>query len=240
MGTLRVKENTSKLTGRILSATVSREADRWFVSFSVETHRKEPQPIEGEAVGVDVGLLTFATLSDGTKISAPKPLNRSLKRLRRLSKKHSRKVKGSKNRRKSAYRLARLHRRVKNIRRDFLHKESTLLAKTKSVIVVEDLNIKGMIQNKRLARHIADAGWGEFTVMLSYKTEWYGSKLVKAPRFYSSSKTCSSCGYVMKDMTLSMRSWDCPQCKKSHDRDVNAAKNLLRNEYRKFFGNLRL
>jgi len=228
LGKLRTKEATEKFSGRVLSATVSREADRWYVSLAVETERPDPVPVQGEAVGVDVGIDAFATLSDSTKIASPNPLHKALKRLRRASKQHSRKTRGSNNRKKSACRLARLHRRVKNIRRDFLHKTSTTLAKTKSVIVVEDLHVKGMLQNKHLARHIADAGWGDFRRMLAYKTVWYGSTLVVAPRFYASSKTCSSCGHLMSELPLQIRSWSCPACSAHHDRDINAAMNLQR------------
>ncbi len=227
LGKIRTKEATS-INGRILSATVSREADRWYVSFTCEVEISEPEPIEGDAVGIDVGLTHFAILSDGTKIEAPKPLGKYLKRLKRLSKKHSRKKKGSNNRKKSAMALARLHRHIRNIRQDFLHKLSTDLAKTKSEIVIEDLNVKGMIQNHKLARHISDVGWSEFRRMLEYKTRWYGSKLTLAPRFFASSKTCSNCGYPMKEMPLSVRKWECPQCGTEHDRDINAAKNLLK------------
>jgi len=154
-------------------------------------------------------------------------LEKSLKKLRRLSRQLSRKEKGSKNRKKSALKLARLHRRIRNQRRDFLHKFSTWLAKTKPVIVVEDLAVKNMMRNRRLSRRIADAGWGEFRRMLEYKTKWYGSKLVVAPRFYPSSRRCSECGYVLPELKLSTRRWACPECGAVHDRDINGAVNLL-------------
>jgi len=227
LGKIRVKEETTKCKGRILSATVSREADRWFVSLAVEVEIPDALPIQGEVVGIDRGITHFAVLSNGEKIEAPKSLEKNLKKLRKLSKQHSRKQKGSNNRKKSALKLARLHRKIRNQRGDFLHKLSTMLAKTKSVIVIEDLAVKNMIKNKHFSRHIADAGWGEFQRLLEYKTQWYGSKLIIAPRFYPSSKKCSSCGYILPELKLSTRQWECPECGAVHDRDINAAINLL-------------
>lgn len=227
LGLIRLKE-IPKVLGKILSATLVREADRWYVSLAVIMERSDPQPIQGEAVGVDLGLSSFATLSTGQKILAPKPLNKSLLQLKRASRRHSRKCKGSKNRKKSALKLSRLHRKNRNIRRDFMHKETTKLAKTKSVIVLEDLDVKGMLSTKNLSRSISDAGWGEFRRMLEYKTKWYGSKLVIAPRFYPSSKQCSACGFTQEKLLLETRQWRCPGCQSIHDRDLNAAMNLLK------------
>ena len=227
LGKIKVKEETRKFKGRILSATVSREADRWYVSLAVEVEIPDPAPVEGEPIGIDVGLNHFAVLSTGEKIEAPKSLKKNLKRLKKLSRRHSRKQKGSNNRKKSALKLARLYRKIRNQRKDFLHKLSTWLAKTKPAIVIEDLAVKNMIKNRRLSRHIADAGWGEFKRMLEYKTIWYGSKLVVAPRFYPSSRRCSNCGYVLPELKLSTRRWTCPKCGVCQDRDVNAAINLL-------------
>lgn len=223
---IRLKE-VAQVQGWILSATVSREADRWYVSLAVEQEIPDPHPPVGKPVGVDVGLSAFAVLSTGEKIHAPKPLDRHLRRLKRLSRQHSRKRKGFRNRQKSALRLARLHRRIRNIRRDFLHKLSTRLAKTKPEIVVEDLHVRGMVRNRHLARHITDAGWGEFRRMLGYKCQWYGSRLTVAPRFCPSSKTCSACGRIQEKMPLHIRNWTCPECDAHHDRDLNAAINLL-------------
>ena len=228
LGKLRTKESMEKLKGRILSATVSREADRWYVSFSVELERPDPKPIMGPVVGVDVGLKHFAVLSDGTQIDAPKPLKASLGRLQRRSRQHSRKSKGSSNRRKSSLHLARLHRRIKNQRKDFLHKTSTMLARAKSAIVVEDLHVRGMSKNRRLSRAIMDSGWSEFRRMLEYKTIWYGSKLVVADRFYPSSKTCSACGDKKDSLALSDRVFKCESCGVEIDRDLNAARNLAK------------
>jgi putative transposase len=226
LGTIRVKETTA-VKGTILSATVSREADRWYVSFTVARERADPQPVHGEIVGIDVGLTSFAVLSNGETIEAPKPLQRSLKQLQRRAKQHSRKQRGSKNRRKSALSLARLHRQVRNQRMDFLHQTTTRLAKTKSVIVVEDLNVRGMVRNRHLARHIADVGWGQFRRMLKYKSRWYGSTLIVAPQWYPSSKRCADCGHRVTSLPLSMREWMCPICGVIHDRDLNAARNLM-------------
>jgi putative transposase len=242
LGKIRVKEPTA-VKGRILSATISREADRWFVSFTVERHRPDPEPVIGPVVGIDLGIESFAVLSDGERVESPRPLRRSMKRLQRSQKKHSRKQKGSVNRRKSALRLARRHRRVRNQRRDFLHKLTTRLARTKSVIVIEDLGVKGMSATARgtrqrpgkkvraksgLNRSILDQGWGMFRRMLEYKTQWYGSTLVIAPRFLASSRTCSACGEKLARLPLSTRAWVCPACRASHQRDLNAALNLSR------------
>ncbi len=226
LGKIRTKEPTDKFQGRILSASVVREANRWYVSLTVERERQDPMPVVGPSVGIDLGLMSFAVLSDGTALKSPRALERSLRRLRRLSQAQSRKRKGSQNQRKSALRLARLHRRIRCQRQDFLHKATTELARTKSVIVVEDLNVRGMIRNRHLARHIADAGWAEFRRMLSYKTVWYGSRLVVAPRFFASSKACSACGAKKDDLDLSERVYRCDGCGNVMDRDLNAARNL--------------
>ncbi|MFI0435491.1 MAG: RNA-guided endonuclease InsQ/TnpB family protein [Parachlamydiaceae bacterium] len=186
----------------------------------------EPPSIEGEIVGVDVGLNHFATLSNKIKIAAPKPLEKKIKRLKRLSKQHSRKIKGSKNRKKWALKLARQHRKIGNTRQDFLHKTSTKLAKTKSVMMIEDLDIKSPLQGP-LNRSIHDVGWGKFRRMLEYKTMWYGSKLVVAPRYYPSTKKCSHSDDLMNKMSLSLREWSCPKCEIHHDRDINASQNLV-------------
>lgn len=228
LGSIRLKEN-SKVKGKILSASVSREADRWYVSLTVEQQIETPNQITGEAVGVDVGLHCFAALSNGETQFAPKPLEKKMKRIKRLSKQHSRKTKGSKNRIKSALKLARQHRKIRNTRKDYLHKFSTKLAKTKPVIIIEDLDIRGMLRGPgKLNRPIHDAGWGEFRRMLEYKTTWYGSKLVVAPRYYPSSKLCSTCDFKLNEMPLSIRNWCCPNCQSQHDRDINAASNLLK------------
>ncbi len=242
LGKIRVKESTA-VKGRVLSATVSQEADRWYVSFTVERERPESERRTGPAAGIDLGIESFAVLSDGERVESPKPLGQNLKRLRRRQKKHSRKRKGSSNRRRSALRLARLHRRIRNQRRDFLHQTTTRLAKAKSVIVLEDLGVKNLSASARgsrehpgknvraksgLNRSILDQGWGMFRRLLEYKTRWYGSRLLIAPRYHASTRTCSSCSEVMAKLPLSVRAWTCPECGARHDRDLNAAQNLVR------------
>lgn len=232
VGQVRSKEPTDKLLrlleagkARIRSATLSREADRWYVSLACEVERPDPEPKEGEPVGVDLGLNAFAVLSDGTRFEAPKPLGKLEKRLKRLSKKLSRKQEGSNNHRKASLALARLHRRIANIRKDFLHKLSTGLARTKPVLVLEDLSVKALMRS-RLSRSVADAGWGSFRRMLEYKAKWYGSQVIVAPRDFPSTRLCSSCGHLAPKMPLHVRVYRCPACGLEMDRDWNAALNL--------------
>jgi putative transposase len=237
LGSIRLKERIrNRVKGKILSATVSRTADRWFVSIATVEDVPMARPPEGPAVGVDLGLKTFAVLSDGTKIKSPRPLKGALTRLKRAQQSHSRKQKGSCNRRKASLRVTKIHARVVNVRKDFLHKITTKLAKTKSTIVIEDLNVRGMVRNHLLARNISDSGWGEFRRQLEYKTVWYGSKLVVADRWFPSSKLCSDCGYKLEKLPLSIREWGCPSCGVVHDRDTNAAINLERLMYPEFPG----
>jgi putative transposase len=237
IGKVRTKERTDKLLellqagkAHILSATISREADRWFVSLTCVVERPDPEPRETrnpeDIVGVDLGLESFITLSDGTKVEAPKPLKKALRLLERRSRQLSRKQKFSKNFKKASLRLARLHRRIRNIRRDFLHKLTTWLVKTKSVIVVEDLNVRGMSQNGHLSQAIYDVSWGIFRRMLEYKCQWYGAKLILVPQDFPSTKTCSHCGEVGPPLPLSQRVFRCEACGLEIDRDWNAALNL--------------
>jgi putative transposase len=236
IGLVKTKERTDKLVGlieakraRILSATVSREADRWYVSLTCEVERPDPKPkevrSEDDVVGVDLGLSSFATLSDGTQIEAPKPLAKRLRLLKRRSKQLSRKEKGSNNSKKAALALARLHRKVKNLRRDFLHKFTTWLARTKPVIVVEDLNVRGLSRGW-LSRSVADVGWGAFLRMLEYKARWYGATLIVAPRSFPSTRLCSRCGHLHGKVPLSQRVFRCAAYGLQIDRDLNAALNL--------------
>ena len=226
IGKVRIKEKREKyFDGRILSATVRRRADKWFVSVTVEEDIPDPISRNGN-IGVDLGLRTLATLSDGTTFANPRALGRRIKKLKRLSKSLSRKRKGSKNREKAKMRLARMYLRVFDIRQDTLHKVTTHLAKSHSRIVIEDLGVSGMMKNRRLARAIADVGWFEFRKQLEYKCRWYGSQLIVAPRTFPSSKQCSGCGHKKNDLSLSEREYVCEECGVKIDRDLNAALNL--------------
>ena len=212
---------------KILSASVSERAGRWFVSIQVEEDLPAYQGVKDEhdVVGVDLGIKTLATVSDGTKYENPKPLKTKLRKLRRLQKSVSRKVKGSQNRKKATKKVARLHLRISNVRKDKLHKITTTLAKTKRVVGIEDLNVSGMMKNRCLARSIADLGLFELRRQLSYKGDWYSCKIVPVDRFFPSSKTCSVCGEINESLTLADREWTCP-CGVHHDRDHNASVNL--------------
>lgn len=216
-----------RLEGKILSATVSRVADRWFVSVTVEVAHQVPAR-ENQAVGgVDLGVKALATMSDGGAVEGPKALRSNLKKLRRLSRSLSRKVKGSANRRKAKAKIARLHARISNIRKDGLHKLTTELVNRFAVIGIEDLNVKGMMANGKLSRAVADMGFHEFRRQLDYKAAMAGTRIVVADRWSPSSKTCSDCGHVVPTLPLSVRDWVCPACGSVHDRDRNAAINLM-------------
>jgi putative transposase len=229
LGRLRTKESVFKLRGRITAATVSREADRWFVSLRVYVNVGNEAARSGPAVGIDLGITHFAVISDETDpVSGPSPLEAGIRKQRRLAKRLCRKQLGSANRRKAGLRLARHYRRVASVRRDFLHKLSTRLTKTKAIIVVESLNIAGMLKNRPLARRIADAGWGAFRRQLEYKSVRYGCRIIQAPLFFPSSKTCSACGGLKATLDLSERTFCCEHCGLSIDRDRNAAHNLAR------------
>ena len=228
IGKVRIKEKRKKYhSGRILSVTVRRRANRWFVSVTVEEDIINPQSVRGAPVGVDLGVKTLATLSDGTTFVNPQALGRRLKKLRQLSKNLSRKKRGSKNHEKAKLRLAKMYLKIFNIRQDTLHKATTYLAKSHSKVVIEDLLVSGMLKNRRLARVIADVGFYEFRRQLEYKCGWYGSELVVAARTFPSSKMCSRCGHRKKDLSLSEREYECEQCGLVIDRDLNAALNLV-------------
>jgi putative transposase len=228
IGWVRMRE-ALRFNGKIMSATVSRVADRWFVSITVDTQEIAQPPAENQgAVGVDLGVSVLATLSTGEQAVGTKPHTRRLKRLKRLSRGLSRKQKGSRNRQKARAKLARLHARIANIRNDSLHKLTTDLTRRFHTIGIEDLHVRGMMANRHLARSIADGGFHEFRRQLAYKTEWRGGQVVVASRWFPSSKTCSGCGVAREVLPLAVRQWTCSECGASHDRDVNAARNLER------------
>jgi putative transposase len=213
---------------KILSATMREQAGRWFVSLQVETDSPKPAASDQPVAGVDLGLKALATVSDGTVFANPQALKRDLQKVKRLQRAVSRKVRGSANQRKAVQHLARAHLRVANIRRNALHQATTTLAKTKSVIVLEDLNVSGMLKNHKLARAISDVGFGEFRRQLEYKTQWYGGQVLVADRFFPSSKMCSGCRNVKAELALSERVFKCEVCGFACGRDLNAALNLAR------------
>ncbi len=229
LGWVRMRE-TLRFTGKIMSATVSRVADRWFVSITVDTPDSPPLPkAENQgAVGVDLGVSALATLSTGESIAGPKAHKALLSRLQRLSRSLSRKVKGSENRKKAKLKLARLHARIGDIRKDALHQLTTDLTRRFHTIGIEDLNVRGMVKNRHLLRAVADMGFFEFRRQLEYKAVQRGAMITVADRWYPSSKTCSDCGHKLEalSLSLSVREWSCPACGSIHDRDVNAAINL--------------
>jgi len=227
LGRLRLKERGYLPTAgvNILSATVSEQAGHWYVSVLVEQEYTVPTNV-GPVVGVDLGVKTLATLSDGTVIPNPRHLKQRLRKIKRCQRAVSRKQKGGHNRRKAAQRLGKLHRRVAHQRANTLHQLTSRLAKTKSVVVIEDLNVSGMLKNHHLAQVISDVGFGEFRRQLTYKAAWYGCRVLVASRWEPSSKTCSGCGWVDVDLTLADRAFRCEHCGLAIDRDLNAAKNL--------------
>lgn len=200
---------------------------RWHISLKVDDPTVQPLPPVERSIGLDMGISALVTDSDGNTIANPRTLDRLRKQMRQAQKALSRKVKGSNNRHKARTRVARLHARIADIRQDNLHQLTTRLIRENQTIVVEDLNIRGMVKNHKLARAISDASWSELIRQLSYKAEWYGRQLVKVDRWLPSSKVCSACGHQLERLPLSVRSWQCPSCGTSHDRDHNAARNIL-------------
>ena len=201
---------------------------RWFVSLLVDDYTIETLPPTQKKVGIDAGISRLITTSDGEKIANPKHFNRLYQKLKIAQKELSRKTKGSNNRDKARLQVARIHAQIKDARTDFLHKLTSRLVQENSVIAIEDLAIRNMVKNHKLARSISDASWSEMFRQLEYKCEWYGRKLVKIDRFFPSSKRCNHCGFVVDKMPLDVRTWDCPSCGTTGiDRDINAGKNIL-------------
>lgn len=229
----------NKINGLIKSATISRTpSGKYYVSLLVKTIATL-LPKTHSNIGIDLGLTDFIVLSDGTKVANPKFLSKLQDKLARaqkiLAKRRAvaelanRKLSDSRNYQKQKFKVAKVYEKITNSRTDFLHKLSFNLIKNHDVIAIEDLNVKGMVKNHKLAKAILDSSWSTFTTMLAYKAEWYGKTLVKIDRWYPSSKTCSGCNHLLTkaELPLSLRSWDCPSCLQINDRDINASINIL-------------
>lgn len=227
LGRIRLKELVSALTGRIFSATVSREADPWFVSLLVAMPSQQTLMRQGPAVGVDLGIDNVAVISDEPNaIPGPRPLEAGLTKQRRLARAISRKQRGSRNQQKARLRLARHHRRVANVRRDFLFKLSTSLSREKATIVTETLVLPKLVRNHSLARHVRDAAWGTFVRQLEYKGLVNSCQVIRASILYPSTKRCSACGAIKAKVDLKQRAYSCEICGVVMDRDRNSARNL--------------
>lgn len=216
------------LPGDPSTVTVSLDAaGRWHVSLLVDDPTVAPLPPTDTAVGLDVGITSLVTLSTGEKIANPRFSKTELTRQRRLARSLSRKKKGSNNAYKARQKLAKHHVRLADRRQDHLHKLSTRLVRENQVIVVESLRVRNMVKNRRLSAAISDAAWSSLFRMLEYKSAWYGRTYIEVDQFFPSSKTCSCCGCRTKELKLSTRRWTCPKCRVKHDRDINAARNIL-------------
>lgn len=225
---VKVKQHRD-FNGMIKSCTVSKTpSGKYFVSVLVETEI-QPMPKAQNKVGIDVGLKEFAICSNGEIFSNPKWLRKSEERLAKLQKNLSRKTKGSNNRVKARLKVAKLHEKISNQRKDFLHKVSTKIISENQAIVIEDLRVKNMLRNHCLAKAISEVSWRIFRTMLEYKSQWNDRDLIVAPSNYASSQLCSDCGYKNPEVKkLGLRKWTCPECGTIHDRDINASKNLLK------------
>ena len=217
-----------RFDGKIMSGTVSRVADKWYISIAVEIRRDLTVQKTGKFVGVDLGVKDIAITSDGCKFANPRWIHKSEKKLKRLRRELARRQRASKRRERTRLRLARQHDRVANQRKDWLHKITTYLVRKYDVIALEDLNVRGMVKNHNLAKAITNVSFGEFNRQIEYKAQMYGKHIYRVDRFFPSSKTCSNCGCVQEKMPLHVREWTCPDCGAHHDRDINAATNLLR------------
>ena len=243
-GTISVDENFVKIpklkskikivlhrqfNGLIKSATISKTpSNKYYISILVDTENIQ-LPKNDNKIGIDLGLKEFAICSNGDRFGNPKNLRKSEKKLAKLQKDLSRKAKGSNNRYKARLKVAKLHQRIANQRKDFLQKLSTKIINENQVIVLEDLRVKNMLQNHKLAKAISEVSWAEFRRMLEYKAAWYGREIIIAPSNYASSQLCSECGYKNSDVkNLAVRNWICPKCGAKHDRDINASINLLK------------
>lgn len=220
----------------ISSATLTKLAcGQYYLSILVDGDLTRKVKKTSKAVGIDLGIKDFVITSDGRKFENPQFGKSQVHKVKMLQRRLSRKVKGSNNRTKARLRLARVYKRIRDKKQYYLHAVSNMLIDENQVICMEDLNVKGMVRNHNLAERISEVNWGELRRMLEYKAKWYSRKIVYVDRYYPSSKTCSCCGYVNRDLTLNDRSWVCPECGIHHDRDVNAAVNIL-NEGKRIIG----
>lgn len=216
-----------KFSGEPTSVTISKDcSERYFVSFAVEEPVCDLPKID-KTIGIDVGIKDIFVTSDGFRSGSPQYTRKYEEKLKNLQRRLAKKVKGSKNRAKAKLKVARIHAKISDSRNDFNNKMTTKLISENQAIAVESLNVKDMQKNHKLAKSIADSSWGDFFRKLKYKAEWYGRELLEIDRFFPSSKRCNCCGYINNGLKLSDRNWDCPSCKKTVDRDINAAKNIL-------------
>ena len=225
IGWVRMREEL-RFDGRPLSVTVSRDGDRWYAAVSVEMAHDPPDRSADPVGGIDVGVTTLATESDGTKHAPTKAANRYARKLRRAQRTLSRRQRGSNRRAKAKRAVANVHRKIRDARTDRLHKVCTAVVRKYGTLGIEKLNVAGMVKNRGLAKAVSGAGLSEFLRQIRYKADLYGTRIVEAGRFFPSSKTCSGCGAVAAAMPLSVRQWACSGCGEVHDRDVNAAINL--------------
>jgi putative transposase len=217
--------NSRNFTGKIKRTNITKDYNGWFITFIVEEDNK-PLPPAIDEIGIDLGITNFATTSNGDKYYDPKPLKKYTRKLRRIQRSMSRKKKGSNNRKKEVKKLQKIHKKIHNIRQDFQQKLSTQLIRENQTIVVENLKVSNMLKNHKLAKSISDVSWYEFTRQLEYKSKWYGRNFERVPS-QNTSKMCSNCGTLNKTLILDVREWVCTNCGSLHDRDINAAINIL-------------